>query len=105
MGKPQRRFGKAPEGVADVLADADAGAPWRAELGIVESSAQLVEAIRLVGQAVRASTPSGGSPTFGASLLAAQDNSGEEQGLGHLARQVLRATLEQRQQRRLHTSE
>jgi hypothetical protein len=94
----------APERLADVLADADAGAPWRAELGIAAPSAQLAEAIRLICQAVRAATPSGGAPTFDALLVAALENPPGEQELGRLARRVLRATLEQRHQRRIRAS-
>jgi hypothetical protein len=95
----------APDSVAELLPDADAGAAWRAEFGIPEPSARLAEAIRLIGAAIRAATPSGGTPTFDAALFAVRIKSPGELGLGRLARQVLHAALEQRHQRRFQESQ
>jgi hypothetical protein len=94
----------APERVAGVLADAEPGALWRAEFRIAEPSAQLAEAIHFIGQAVRAAMLSSGAPALDAVLFAIRDRPPEEQGLCRLARQVLRAMLEQRQQHRFHAT-
>jgi hypothetical protein len=85
----------APQRVESLLADALTGAPWRAALGIAELSPELSEAIDSIGQAVRAATPSGGTPTLDAILIAVRENRPGEQGLDRLARRVLRSTLEQ----------
>jgi hypothetical protein len=85
----------APQRVESLLADAQTGAPWRAGLGIAELSREVSEAIDSIGQAVRAATPSGGTPTLDAILIAARENRPGEQGLDRLARRVLRSTLEQ----------
>lgn len=53
-----------PQCVESLLADAHAGAPWRAALSIAEPSAPLSEAVRLLERAVRTVTPPGGEPTL-----------------------------------------
>jgi hypothetical protein len=84
-----------PECVEALLADAHAGASWRAAFGIAEPSPELSEAIDSIGQAVRAATPPRGAPTLDAMLIAARENRPREEGLDRLARRVLRSTLEQ----------
>jgi hypothetical protein len=85
----------APERVESLLADAHAGAPWRAELRIAEPSQQLSEAIHFIGRAVGAVTPAGGAPTFDALLMSSREDRADEPGLDRLARRVLRSRLEQ----------
>jgi len=85
----------APECVDELLAAAQAGALWRATLGIAEPSAHLNEAILLMIRAVRSSAPSGGTPTLDALLISSRENQTGEQGLDRLVRRVLRTTLEQ----------
>ena len=85
----------APGRVEDVLADAPAGAPWRAKLGIVEPSAALGKAFAAITQATRAVSPTESAPTLDA-FISAVDNAGDEDGIDRLARKVLRAALEQR---------
>jgi hypothetical protein len=85
----------APERVEALLADARAGASWRAAFQIAEPSQPLCEAIRFMGRAVRAATPAGGVPTIDAlHMLCRKDRPGEH-GLEMLVRRVLRSTLEQ----------
>jgi hypothetical protein len=83
-----------PERVDDVLADGPARAPWRADLGIVEPSAQLDQAFAAVGRATREAA-GGGVPTLDA-LIEATDEKRDEEGLDALARRVFRSALEQR---------
>jgi hypothetical protein len=92
----------APESVETLLADAQAGASWRARLGIAEPSPQLNEAIHLIGRAVREVTPPGGEPTFDALHIACCQERPVEQGLERLVRRVLRSTLEQLRTRQAH---
>src|SRR5262249_38644343 len=92
----------APESVETLLADAQAGASWRARLGIAEPSPQLNEAIHLIGRAVREITPPSGEPTFDALHIACCQERPVEQGLERLVRRVLRSTLEQLRTRQAH---
>jgi hypothetical protein len=92
----------APESVETLLADAQAGASWRARLGIAEPSSQLNEAIHLICRAVREVTPPGGEPTFDALHIACCQERPVEQGLERLVRRVLRSTLEQLRTRQAH---
>jgi hypothetical protein len=86
----------APECVEVLLADAHAGAPWRARFGIAEPPQQLNEAIHFMSQTVRAvAPPRGGGPTLDALLISCQEDRPAEQGLKRLVRSVLRSTLEQ----------
>jgi hypothetical protein len=84
-----------PECVEVLLADAQAGAPWRAKFGIAEPPQQLNEAIHLMSQTVRAVAPPQGGPTLDALLISCQEDRPAEQGLKRLVRRVLRSTLEQ----------
>jgi hypothetical protein len=85
----------APECVEALLADAHAGAPWRAALRIAEPSQQLSEAIYFLGRAVRAVTPPAGVPTLDALQITCREARPGEHGLEMLVRRVLRSTLEQ----------
>jgi hypothetical protein len=85
----------APECVEVLLADAQAGAPWRATFGIAEPAQQLNEAIYFMGQTVRAVAPPQGAPTLDALLISCREDRPAEQGLKRLVRKVLRSTLEQ----------
>jgi hypothetical protein len=85
----------APECVEVLLADAQAGAPWRARFGIAEHSQQLSEAIYFMGKTVRAVAPPQGPPTLDALLISCREDRPGEQGLERLVRRVLRSTLEQ----------
>jgi hypothetical protein len=85
----------APECVEPLLADARAGAPWRAALRIAEPSPQLSEAIRFMSQAVRAVTPAGREPTLDALHIPCRKGRPDEHGLEALVRRVLRSMLEQ----------
>ena len=52
----------APERIEAVTADAQAGAPWRAELRICEPSRPLSHAINDIFHAVRTAAATGGNP-------------------------------------------
>jgi hypothetical protein len=98
-----------PERTKEVLADARAGAPWRAEFGLPEPSANLSRAVETITQTVHATAGEGGAQMFDAVLVAVQDklaavdgDESQDGSLGRLALQVLRATLEQH---RFRTSE
>jgi hypothetical protein len=92
----------APDRVEDVLADVAPGAPWRAELGVVEPSTALGEAFAAITRATREVTPIESAPTLDA-LMAGLD-SRDEEGIGRLARKVLRSALEQRRFRTRETA-
>ena len=83
----------APECAPALLADARAGAPWRAMLGLAEPSSRLLEAIDSMGRVLQAATPPGGVPTC-TSLLGAVDEHSREPGLDGLICRVVRATFE-----------
>jgi hypothetical protein len=89
----------APDRVEASLADAQAGAPWRAELGIVEPSNQLSDAIDAIGQAIRETIARRGGPTLDGLIVDLRESQAGEQGLKNLSRQVLRLALEQRRTR------
>ena len=89
----------APERVETALADARAGAPWRATLGIAEPSAQLSQAIGSMVRAVQSATAAAGDSALDAVILAIRDAQPSEPGLDRLVRRVLRSALEQRQAR------
>jgi hypothetical protein len=87
--------GHAPECIDTLLANAQAGAPWRAALGIVEPSPRLSEAIDFIAGAVGAVAPPGEVATLDALLTSTREDRPGESGLNRLARRVLRSTLEQ----------
>jgi hypothetical protein len=83
-----------PKRVETLLTEAQAGAPWRAALGMAELAPQVSEALRLLGGIVRAVTPPDGIPTADALLVALQADRPKERGLETWVRRVLRSTLE-----------
>jgi hypothetical protein len=89
----------APERVPGLLADARPGAPWRTALQIAEPSTQLSEALGIIDQIVRTSTPASGPLTLDALIAAAAEDRPAEVKLVGLVRLVLRSTLQQRRTR------
>jgi len=85
----------APECVETLLANAQAGAPWRDAFHIAEPSPQLSEAIYFMGRAVRAVSFSGGVPTLKALQIPWREGRPEEHGLEMLVHRVLQSMLEQ----------
>lgn len=78
------------------LADAQAAAPWRAELGLPEPSPQLDEAIRCLIQDAQVAAADHSEPLDALLPIVSCTPSGNT-ALGRLARRVLRSALEQRQ--------
>ncbi|HET8921999.1 MAG TPA: hypothetical protein VFN26_03270 [Candidatus Acidoferrum sp.] len=85
----------APDCVEALLAEAQAGAPWRAPLRIAEPSPQLSEAICFMGRTVRAVMSREGVPTLDALQVSCCEGRPEETRLEMLVRRVLRSALEQ----------
>jgi hypothetical protein len=85
----------APARAEAVLADARPGAPWRAELGIAEPSARLVDALDAIERALTEATPAAGPPSLDALLFAVRDGHPGESPLDQLTCTVLRSALEQ----------
>lgn len=85
----------APKCVEPLLAQANAGASWRAALGIPDPSERLSEAMRIAGRAVRAVTPPGSTPTLDALHNLCRAERPGEHGLEPFVYRVLRSTLEQ----------
>ena len=85
----------APECVDVLLANAEAGAPWRGAFQIAEPSLRLGRAINLMRQAVRDVSFSEGVPTLGAPQISCSEVRPEEHGLEMLVYRVLQSTLEQ----------
>jgi hypothetical protein len=78
-----------------LLADARPGAPWRVMFRIAEPSAQLAEAISIMGLTIRAvMSVNGGSRMDALQALCEEDRS-RENALERLVRRVLRSTLYQ----------
>jgi hypothetical protein len=84
----------APERTLALLADARAGASWRAALGIQEPPPRVSDAIEDMAETIRASAPPDERPHFDAVLIAAHDEVPGEDQLASLARRILRSTLE-----------
>jgi hypothetical protein len=84
----------APERIEALLADARAGAPWRAALRIAQPSEPLSEAICFMSRAVRAVASSGGAPTLEALHIWCREDRPGDYGVKRLVRRVLRSTLE-----------
>jgi glucokinase len=93
----------APHRFEDVLADAPAGARWRAELGIVEPSTALGEAFAAITRTTREVVATEGAPTLDA-FISALDSARDEEGIDRLVRKVLRSALEQRRFRTRETA-
>jgi len=89
----------APECIETLLANANAGDPWRAAFRVPEPSQQLSEALSSLRRAVQAVTPAGGMPATDALLSSCLEQRPGEQPLDRQVRRVLRSTLEQLQTR------
>jgi hypothetical protein len=89
----------APERVGELLAEARAGTPWRAELGLPDLSARLADAIESLGRVVRRVAAPGGTSLFDALLTAADEDHPDETTLDGLVRHVLLSMLEERRTR------
>jgi hypothetical protein len=84
-----------PARAHQLLVDAGADAPWRDALALAAPTPLVIEAIASIDQALVASTPAGGAPSFDAVLTAVQENRPDELPLDRLTRRVLRSALEQ----------
>jgi hypothetical protein len=89
----------APERVDGLLAEARAGATWRAGLGLPELSSRLADAMESLGRVARAGAPPPGAPLFDAMLGAASADQPGEESLDRLVRHALLSMLEERRTR------
>jgi hypothetical protein len=89
----------APERVESVTADAQAGAPWRAELRICEPSGPLSHAVNDVSRAARTAAAADGDPPLQPVPVAVRDSKPGQPANDRLACAVLRSALEQCQTR------
>ena len=89
----------APKQVDLLLAEARAGATWRAELGLTDPSARLVDAIESLGRLVRAAALPARASSFDALLTAAQEDHPGETSLDQVVRRTLLSMLEERRTR------
>jgi hypothetical protein len=89
----------APKRIEAVPAAAQAGASWRAGLGIPEPSPSLNHAINSMTRAVRPAAATASDRPLDALPHAVGDSQPDEPALDRLARAVLRSALEQRQAR------
>jgi hypothetical protein len=87
----------APDHAATASANAHAGAPWRAAMGLAEPSRALEQALAVIDETIRAAAPAGSTPTPEAVLAAIPVDRPDEHGLDRLARLALRSALHQRQ--------
>jgi hypothetical protein len=85
----------APECVQVLLANAQAGAPWRDEFRLTEPSPQLSKAIQFMRQAVRAVTSQEGMPKLDILQTSYGEQPPEEHRLEMLVRRVLLSMCEQ----------
>jgi hypothetical protein len=85
----------APDCLAGLLAEAHAGAPWRAKLGIPDPSPRLCEAFDYLIRAVRLAAPLGGAPSLDELADNCREDWRDAHGLETLTRRVLRASLDQ----------
>jgi len=90
----------APERIDSPLAEARAGATWRAALGLPEPSPRLADAMQSLGRVVRAAAIPAGAPPFDALLTAVSQEHPGEGTLDGLVRRVSLAGLEERGTRR-----
>ena len=89
----------APERIGELLAEARAGTPWRAEFGLPDLSPGLAHAIESLGRVVRRVAAPDGTSLFDAMLTAADEDHPDEKPLDGLARHVLLSMLEERRTR------
>ena len=87
-----------PDRVADVLADARPGAPWRRDLGLPEPTAALATALTAVADTVDSGRPGAGADD--AVLAVLQHASADGAAPVSLAGAVLRSALESRRDQR-----
>jgi len=85
----------APECVEVLLANAQAGAPWRDEFQLTQPSPQLSQAIQFMRQAITAVTSQGGMPKLDALRISYGAHPREEPRLEMLVRRVLLSMFEQ----------
>lgn len=85
----------APECAEVLLANAQAGAPWRDEFQLTEPSSQLSQAIQFMRHAARAVTSGGGVPTLDALQMSFGEHRLEEDRLEILVRRVMLSMCEQ----------
>jgi hypothetical protein len=88
-----------PERLDALMAEARAGAAWRAGLGLPEPSARLNAAIDSLGRLVATVAPVPAATRFDAMLQATGQDPSAEPALDGLARRVLLAMLEERRTR------
>jgi hypothetical protein len=89
----------APERIEAVTADAQAGAPWRAELRICEPSPPLSHAINDLPHAVRTAAAKGGNQPLEAVPVAVHESQPRQPASDRFPRAVPRSDLEQCQTR------
>jgi hypothetical protein len=89
----------APERTDALLAEAGAGARWRAALGLPEPSPRLADAIESLGRIVRAGASPAGTPPFDALLTQTGEDHPGERALDRLVRRALLSMLEERRTR------
>jgi hypothetical protein len=89
----------APDRVGELLAEARAGTPWRAELGLPEPSPRLDDAIEALSRVARAVAAPARTSLFDALLTAADEDHPDEGTLDALVRHVLLSMLEERRSR------
>jgi hypothetical protein len=89
----------APDRLGQLLAEARAGAPWRAELGLPDLSPRLAEAIESLISVVQPVAAPTGTSLFDTLLTAAREDYPDEKELDGLVRRVLLSMLEERRTR------
>jgi hypothetical protein len=89
----------APDRVGELVAEARAGAPWRAELGLPDLSPRLDDAIESLGRVVGRVEAPAGTSLFDSLLSAVDEDHRDEKTLDGLVRHVLLSMLEERRTR------
>ncbi|MFC5262758.1 hypothetical protein ACFPJ1_11645 [Kribbella qitaiheensis] len=89
----------APERIDDVVADAQASAPWRAELNLPEPSARLAKAIHAMFDSLSDAIDTAETQDLDALVSAMQNNSTGRPAPDAITRLVLRSALEHGQAR------
>jgi hypothetical protein len=94
----------APERIDALLAEACAGASWRAGLGLPEPSPRLADAIESLGRTVRAAESRAGTSLFDNLLTQSSEEHPEQEALDRLVRRALLSMLEERRTRQIDRS-
>ena len=94
----------APQRLAEVAAEADAGADWRTALEIARPSPELDQALALIARAVQRATAADGDTSLDALLDDVRTPQPDESTSQRLARSAIRSAVEQRQTRTLQTT-